>query len=186
MRQMMITIGPAIRSASVSITVLALAQAFSTHASAGLLDFLFAAPPQHPQVVAQPPRMTPIPTMASPRARSSRPAVVRKERTGPRPYVAPERGAGPLGPFLHDPTLRRGDVVATAQGLMVFQGKGGGTNHKPSDFAAVTSATSKADELKALDQAMRRTPSVVEEVSVAMDNQLPGLLGGRARIAGVQ
>lgn len=57
----------------------------------------------------------------------------------PTPYVAPEVMPGPLGRFLKDPTLRRGDVVATADGLMVFRGNGGAT-HRAKDFVPVGKA----------------------------------------------
>ncbi len=59
----------------------------------------------------------------------------------PEPYRAPEVMPGPLGRFLNDPTLRRGDVVATADGLMVYRG-GASARHRPSEFVAVQRAGS--------------------------------------------
>ncbi|PTM39222.1 hypothetical protein [Bosea sp. 124] len=38
--------------------------------------------------------------------------------------------------YLHDPTLRRGDIVVTANGVMVYQGRGGDTL-RHADFAAL-------------------------------------------------
>ncbi len=58
----------------------------------------------------------------------------------PKPYVAPEVMPGPLGRFLKDETLRRGDVVVTAAALMVFRGNGGST-HRAKDFVTVAKAT---------------------------------------------
>ena len=57
----------------------------------------------------------------------------------PAPYVAPPVMPGPLGKFLRDPTLRRGDVVATADGLMIFRGSSG-SRHSPKDFVPVSQA----------------------------------------------
>ncbi len=57
----------------------------------------------------------------------------------PKPCVAPEVVPGPLRRFLKDETLRRGDVVVTAAGLMVFQGNSGST-HRAKDFVSVAKA----------------------------------------------
>ena len=66
---------------------------------------------------------------------------------------------GPLGRFLRDATLRRGDVVATANGLMVFRGSAG-SRHAASDFVPVTQggslvASQAKTELAKLDRAVR-------------------------------
>jgi hypothetical protein len=75
--------------------------------------------------------------------------------------------AGPLGQFLMDPTLRRGDVVVTSEGLKIFTGNGGGT-HSPKDFAALTSANQysagKAPVLLAIDKANRSAAKPLVEV----------------------
>lgn len=54
----------------------------------------------------------------------------------PRVYtpVSPADAAGPLGPFLNDFSLRKGDVVVTSDGLMEFRGDKS-TTHAPADFA---------------------------------------------------
>ncbi|MDB5571012.1 MAG: hypothetical protein JWN93_2195 [Hyphomicrobiales bacterium] len=84
-----------------------------------------------------------------------------KEEPGPKKYVAPEVLPGPLGQFLRDATLKRGDVVATSQGLMVFRGEGG-RNHSPKDFVALSNAGSFAAgnraDLAALEKAVGRLP----------------------------
>lgn len=39
--------------------------------------------------------------------------------------------------YLKDPTLRRGDIVVTAQGVMVYQGVRGGDDNRRADFTAL-------------------------------------------------
>lgn len=82
--------------------------------------------------------------------------------TKPPPYVPPEVVAGPLGRFVRDPTLRRGDVVATASGLMVYRGAGGSW-HDPRDFVPLSGGRDlvqgKASQLAAMDKAMKRDDS---------------------------
>ena len=80
----------------------------------------------------------------------------------------PPMGAGPLGPFLNDPTLRAGDVVVTTEGLMVYRG-GGGSRHSPRDFASLARAGSKNSQLAAIERANRRglSPLVVVETAAA-------------------
>ena len=92
----------------------------------------------------------------------------------PAKYVAPEVLAGPLGRFLLDPTLRRGDVVATARGLMVFRGEPG-ARHAERDFVALSGAKNftaggRAD-LVALEKALKRghAPTHVGERLAAVD-----------------
>ncbi len=147
-----------LRTMSFAVGAFALAQGAATPASAGLLDFLFGRPQPQPVMVAPPP----------PLAKPSRPRVVRDEPSGPRPYVAPEVVAGPLGRFLRDPSLRRGDVVATPDGLMVFQGTGGSSNHKPSDFVPVqnarTVAGARRNDLVSLDRTLRSTSPNIQFV----------------------
>ncbi|MBX9761245.1 MAG: hypothetical protein K2Y29_20880 [Beijerinckiaceae bacterium] len=168
-----------------AVAVVMLAQGAATPASAGLLDFLFGRPQPQPVFVAPPPAQKP------------RPRVVREEPKGPRPYVAPEVVAGPLGRFLRDPSLRRGDVVATPNGLMIFQGAGGSTNHRMSDFVPVQSARTVAgarrNDLVLLDRTMRSTPANIVFVAEApepktlviakrADNMPGGALEARAEI----
>jgi hypothetical protein len=69
-------------------------------------------------------------------------------------------GKGPLGPFLNDPTLRAGDVVVTAKGLMVYRGDGG-PSHRESDFVSVSNASglvANRQTLISLEKASRLTP----------------------------
>ena len=86
----------------------------------------------------------------------------------------PPVGAGPLGPFLNDPTLRSGDVVVTTEGLMVYRG-GGGSRHSPRDFASLARAGSKTGQLAAIERASRRglSPLVVVETAAAPKPESP-------------
>lgn len=146
------------RGTLVAACAFAAAQSMATPASAGLLDFLFGRPQPQQVIVAPPPVVVP-----------SRPRVVRDEPRGPRPYVAPEVVAGPLGRFLRDPSLRRGDVVATPNGLMVFQGQGGSGNYRASDFVPVASANglggARRTDLINLDRTVRASTPNVEFVA---------------------
>ncbi len=60
--------------------------------------------------------------------------------------------------LLHDTTLRSGDIVATAEGLRVYEG-GGGCPHKAGDFLALASArdlsSTKRNSLVAIENAMK-------------------------------
>ena len=91
-----------------------------------------------------------------------------EESGKPEKIEPPPVGAGPLGPFLNDPTLRSGDVVVTSEGLMVYRG-GGGSRHSPRDFASLAKAGSKNSQLAAIERANRRgqSPLVVVETAVA-------------------
>lgn len=94
------------------------------------------------------------------------------EPSKPEPYVAPKVLPGPVGRFLLDPTLRRGDVVATAKGLMVYRGSGG-ERHKEKDFVALDDGGKKFVQgnkktLLALDNVMKRSsPLIVHRTRVA-------------------
>lgn len=52
------------------------------------------------------------------------------------------RAGSPLAPFLGDPTLRKGDIVATRDGLMQFNGQES-YEHSPNDFSPVHAAGPK-------------------------------------------
>jgi len=129
----------------------------------GLLEFLFGVRPA-PQIIIRP--------SVRPLGDEGRSAVRRAPRLDeprkPPKYVAPEVMPGHLGRFLLDPTLRRGDVVATTQGLMVYLGPGG-ARHRPADFAPVSHAASggRRGELEALDRTLRRRPALVQATPVA-------------------
>ncbi len=149
---------------------------FSAPASAqGLFEALFgrqnsAAAPSTPSFY--PPIYHPRyrPDAVEPRRLASTPRQLRdprrvgrhsatEEGSGPKKYVAPEVLPGPLGQFLRDPTLKRGDVVATSRGLMVFRGASG-RSHQASDFVALSSgarhAAGNRADLAALEKAIGR------------------------------
>jgi hypothetical protein len=132
----------------------------------GLFEALFGRSPfqSAPQIYAP----APLPGYGAPQRIAPRytPKRITREPRAPRievsakpaPYVAPPVMPGPLGKFLRDPTLRRGDVVATADGLMVFRGSSG-SRHASKDFVPVTQArglvASHRTELAKLDRAVR-------------------------------
>lgn len=84
------------------------------------------------------------------------------EPAKPGPYIPPPVQPGPLGHVLRDPTLRKGDIVATEKGLMVYSGPGG-SRHSERDFVAVGAARklvgSKLPILLAMDRELRRGPT---------------------------
>jgi hypothetical protein len=59
----------------------------------------------------------------------------------PRTYIPPDpaQASGPLGPFLNDTTLRRGDIVVTQDGPMTYQGSDAFTP-RAEDFAPADDA----------------------------------------------
>lgn len=129
----------------------------------GLFEALFGRGAFHqaPRVYAPAPVM-----LAPPDRRSVTPKRIRApqrqhvEITKPGPYVPPPVMPGPLGRFLRDPSLRAGDVVATADGLMVFRGSPG-SRHKEKDFVPLSQgkrfvARTARTELAKLDKAVRR------------------------------
>ena len=81
-------------------------------------------------------------------------------------YVRPQRLAGPYGHFLLDPTLRRGDIVVTTDGLKVFMGGGTRGQHSQRDFLALAKAGRSTAELRALERSalMQRTRVVVQSL----------------------
>lgn len=96
--------------------------------------------------------------------------------TKPRPYVAPEVLPGPLGRFLRDSSLRQGDIVATADGLMVFKGSSG-SRHSARDFVPIAKAGSlvagkSRAELAKLDGAAR-SGSRDAQISIVAETSPP-------------
>lgn len=152
--------GISIRTGLIAVSAFAAVQSFATPASAGLLDFLFGGGRPQQQMIAAP---QPAPAAVKPVRR-----VVRDAPSGPKPYVAPPVAPGPLGRFVNDPSLRRGDVVATPNGLMVFQGRTGAASHRASDFVPVANAPAlgaRRNDLLNLDRTVRATPANVEFVA---------------------
>ncbi len=73
------------------------------------------------------------------RSAVQKPQRQHSESAKPTPYRAPEVLPGPLGQFLRDSTLRRGDVVVTSEGVMVFRGSAGARHHAK-DFVSLHKA----------------------------------------------
>jgi hypothetical protein len=93
-----------------------------------------------------------------------------------RPPVLP----GPLGPFLMDSTLSRGDVVVTTAGLRIFAG-GYSSRHSPSVFLPLSKAQSYAQGrmslLAAIEENNRRgEPQITYRQFAAPAYALPGFV----------
>ena len=116
---------------------------------------IFAAPPP----LYQPGYETRSSPLRSPRGSAVAPRRTEAVDAKPDKYIPPEVLPGPLGQFLRDSTLRRGDVVATSKGLMVFRGQGG-AHHSERDFVALSNAGGFAAgdtaNLVALETALKR------------------------------
>ncbi len=101
-----------------------------------------------------------------------KPRIVKVSPAGPivRTPVRPAVLSGPLGPFLMDPTLRRGDVVVTTEGLKVFTGSSN-IRHSQADFAALARASQFAagnsTVLAAIERANRFSAKPLVEVRAA-------------------
>jgi len=65
---------------------------------------------------------------------------------------------------LNDPTLRKGDVVVTPEGFLVFQGAKT-RSIKPSDFVALSQARSLPNELRATLLAMEHANALLPQVA---------------------
>jgi hypothetical protein len=183
--------------AAVGLAMTAALPASSVPASAGLLDLLFGNRTQAP--VAQP-QSSSLPMSVSPQGASRRPlATVRKPaaqahasakprsaraslarsasgerpvKTSGRPDSRPDVMPGPVGQFLLDPTLRRGDVVVTSEGLKIYVGSSRG-QHEANEFVALSEATQfKAGGspiLAEIDKAnILASPALVEEAGEAL------------------
>jgi len=83
-------------------------------------------------------------------------------------------------PYWQDPTLRKGDAVMTADGIMVFDGAG----HSPfkrGDFTALASAVMPGDRratLMAIERVSARAPSGADRLRIAAATTRPS---GRSR-----
>ena len=115
---------------------------------------IFAPPPP----LYQPGLERRAPPLRRPPEHAITPRRIQPVDAKPEKYAPPEVMPGPLGQFLRDPTLRRGDVVATSKGLMVFLGQGG-SRHSERDFVALSNAAgftagNKAN-LVALERALK-------------------------------
>ena len=163
-----------LRAAVVAAGALLAMQGASAPAQAqGLFDFLFgggafyAPAPQyaHPADASQ--SRLDAERARIERARLREPRIIDEPRK-PGPHTPPQELAGPLGKFLMDSTLRRGDVVATQNGLMVFRGSGA-IPHRERDFAPVSTAQGPhRATLLALDKTLRQEQPLFEATQVAV------------------
>lgn len=78
--------------------------------------------------------------------------------------IAPPSGAsvGSVAHFAEDKTLRRGDVVVTSEGFLVYRGQGGA--HSRNDFEPLTKAR---DDLASLEKASRNPGVAYAPVAVS-------------------
>lgn len=170
---------------AVLVAALLMAGALATASPApaqGLFEALFGARSRAPIIYVLPPGVIPE-ELRAPHPRLTRKKKKEAPATGrvatvpreviakPEPYVAPEVLAGPLGRFLRDATLRKGDVVATSEGLMVFQGAAG-KKHRERDFVPVSQSRSLVasrmrSELAKLDRAVGGEEDKAHSVFVA-------------------
>jgi hypothetical protein len=110
-------------------------------AHAGFLDFLFGHPAPIPGSSELPPPS---------RGEFSHGPVFRHKSAAHHPSAAPrlkvasccKDGSDPINALMNDPTLRKGDAVMMAQGMMIFEGSSNESVHQPSDFVIVPKAVS--------------------------------------------
>ena len=162
----MVRVGPVIALATVLCPSLSSAQ--------GLFDMFFGPRSESLPTVRYAAREVGRVTRHAPRSEVqipsleelSGPQVRRYEPARPGPYVPPPTLPGHLGPFLRDPTLRAGDVVATEKGLMVYRGAGG-SMHSESHFLPVTAAKKlvgdKLPLLTRMDRQLKKRHVVIVE-----------------------
>ena len=165
-----------VRAALLAASVAAILPCMSGAASAGFFEALFGR-----REAPQPVYMTPsprqyLPLTVSPLRPHMRAAVrpkpaVRTLRATAAPVktvaARPAALPGPLGPFLLDPTLRRGDVVVTSDGLKIFTGVSA-SQHSTSEFTGLAQgaqfAAGKSSVLTSIDAANRFSLKPLEEV----------------------
>ncbi|HEX2725253.1 MAG TPA: hypothetical protein VHN20_05490 [Beijerinckiaceae bacterium] len=87
----------------------------------------------------------------------------------------PDRRPNPLIALLHDPTLRKGDIVMFPDGPRVFRGRPG-ARHAMSDFAAISRS----------DNVARATRNALAVMPVGENNAwLAAAAAGKQEVAGV-
>jgi len=105
------------------------------------------------------------------KAKAPRPLPL-QEAEKPGPYDPPAAGAGPMGLFVNDPTLRRGDIVVTSIGVRVFEGSRGDA-HAARDFIALSNAhfsnLKHFVELTQIEQSNRKYASRFEVAEVTVN-----------------
>jgi len=140
------------------VTILSLATLPEAHA--GLLDFLFgysAAPA--PRWI----ELRPLSGDSYRRAPIFRRKSTVHHQSASRPQTAfcCKDGSDPITALMNDPTLRKGDAVMMAEGMMIFEGSNNETSHQPADFVAVPKASLSSKERAAwrAPEEMPQTPS---------------------------
>lgn len=111
-------------------SALGLSATGSAHAAGFFDDFarvFFGGRPSAPSAVT-----SPFETTVKPSRQKPRPAVPAKPAE---PAVKLDPASDPHW-YLSDPTLRKGDIVVTRSGVVVFSGRGG-ARHSPAAFTAL-------------------------------------------------
>lgn len=164
-------------SRALSVSLMAAFLLPVTGAPASAANFLEKLFGMQQQPVAAPRPSVVLPPVAPPstanaiRRQKPKSEIVKARPSGATPVkaiaVRPPALPGPLGPFLLDPTLRRGDVVVTSEGLKVFAGQGR-SQHGTGDFIALSQANrfvaGNTSALTDIDRANRLSSRPLVEV----------------------
>jgi hypothetical protein len=134
-------------------------------AHAGLLDFLFG----HPAPVLGPSELPPPAASGFPQGPVFRHKSAAHHSSAPHLNAATccKGGGDPIDALMNDPTLRKGDAVMMTQGMMIYEGSGNETLHRPSDFVVVPKAMSLSakDRGRIVAVSSNRAPSTEKEAS---------------------
>lgn len=117
------------------------------------IQFLFGGCRPQPTPQPQPTLENLIDRNQGPLVRAKRkPSAAASSHGARQAAIAPPQGAsvGSVAHFAEDRTLRRGDVVVTSEGFLVYRGQGGA--HSRNDFEPLTKAR---DDLASLEKASR-------------------------------
>lgn len=155
-------------------------------ASAGFLEALFGGGSFQP-APSHPVEMTVGPSRSFARPRVRRRSAVHR-RPG-RTRVASHREmqkAVPIDPkrdpnwFLHDPTLRRGDIVVLERGVFVFTERPGSPPYAPEDFVSLDKSNLVSPATRALVGRMAAVPTGEPSPSASRTDKL-AIVSGRDR-----
>jgi hypothetical protein len=135
-------------------------------AKAGFLDFLFAAPAPQPVATGV---AKPLP--ASPQEATREVAQPTKTRTASAKPVNSalccKNGEDPRAAIMADPTLRPGDAVVTRNGILIFRGTAGATQHNRTDFVPLAQAEQVPSDRRAQLQVLDKNNKRIERLELA-------------------
>ncbi len=144
------------------------------------IQFLFGGCRPEPTPQPQPTLENLIERNQGPLVRAKRKAASSGSSHGARQVaIAPPEGAsvGSVAHFAEDKTLKRGDVVVTSEGFLVYRGAGG--VHSRDDFEPLTKAR---DDLASLEKASRQPGAAYAPTQTAVNgaNATPRLVKPKA------